>query len=218
MMTGKLLHITISILIGLLLISCSKKEPDIIPLQGLWNFNIDTADVGQTEKWYKEMLPDEIQLPGSMGQNGKGFIPTLKTQWTGTIYDSSWFFNPRMEKYRQPGNIKFPFWLTPVKYYTGAAWYQKTVKIPQNLENKRITLFLERPHWETTVWFDSVKISLQNSLSTPHKYDLTGVAKPGKHIITIRVDNRIKDINVGPDSHSITDHTQGNWNGIAGKI
>lgn len=33
-----------------------------------------------------------------------------------------------------------------------------------------------------------------------------------------RVDNRIKEINVGPDSHSITDQTQGNWNGIVGKI
>ena len=36
--------------------------------------------------------------------------------------------------------------------------------------------------------------------------------------MTIRVDNRIKEINVGPDSHSITDQTQGNWNGIVGKI
>ena len=32
------------------------------------------------------------------------------------------------------------------------------------------------------------------------------------------MDNRIKEINVGPDSHSITDQTQGNWNGIVGKI
>ena len=42
---------------------------------------------------------------------------------------------------------------------------------------------------------------------------------PRKNVpITIRIDNRIKEINVGPDSHSITDQTQGNWNGIVGRI
>ena len=60
---------------------------------------------------------------------------------------------------------------------------------------------------------------MQNSLCVPHVYDLTSAVTPGKPCrLTIRVDNRIKEINVGPDSHSITDQTQGNWNGIVGKI
>ena len=60
---------------------------------------------------------------------------------------------------------------------------------------------------------------MQNSLCVPHVYDLTSYVTPGKsYLVTIRVDNRIKEINVGPDSHSITDQTQGNWNGIVGKI
>jgi hypothetical protein len=41
---------------------------------------------------------------------------------------------------------------------------------------------------------------------------------PGTHRITIRVDNRIKDFNVGVNSHSISDHTQGNWNGMIGRL
>ena len=50
-------------------------------------------------------------------------------------------------------------------------------------------------------------------------YDPTAATTPGKTCtITIRIDNRIKEINVGPDSHSITDQTQGNWNGIVGRI
>ena len=36
------------------------------------------------------------------------------------------------------------------------------------------------------------------------RYDITHYVRPGKCTITIRVDNRIKEINVGPDSHSIT--------------
>jgi hypothetical protein len=59
---------------------------------------------------------------------------------------------------------------------------------------------------------------MRNSLGTPHEYDLTQLLSPGKHSITIRVDNRIKDVNPGINSHSITDHTQTNWNGIVGDI
>ncbi|OQP66450.1 beta-glucuronidase [Niastella vici] len=190
-------------------------------LAGKWRFQIDRTDAGVTEQWFNKELDDAIQLPGSMLTNGKGDEVTLQTKWTGSIYDSSWYFNPRMEKYRQPGNLKFPFWLTPGKYYLGAAWYQRKVIIPKNwiTEHKRIDLFLERCHTETTVWVDGKELGMQNSLVAPHVYDLTAVlSTSGEHVITIRVDNRIKTINVGPDSHSLTDHTQGNWNGIIGKI
>lgn len=191
-----------------------------ISLAGEWRFQIDRNDVGIKEQWFNKKLEDNIKLPGSMLTNGKGDEVTLHTKWTGSIYDSSWYFNPRMAKYRQPDNLKFPFWLTPDKYYVGAAWYQKEISIPDTWSGnqKHIELFLERCHTETTVWIDGKEVGMQNSLVAPHVYDLTKLCDPGKHVITIRVDNRIKAINVGPDSHSLTDHTQGNWNGIIGKI
>lgn len=189
-----------------------------ISLAGNWLFQIDHNDAGITEKWFTKSLSDNIRLPGSMLTNGKGDEVTLQTKWTGSIYDSSWYFNPRMEKYRQPGNLKFPFWLTPDKYYVGPAWYQKAVTIPANWKGKHIELFLERCHTETIVWVDDKETEIQNSLVAPHVYDLSAYLTPGKHTITIRIDNRIKAINVGPDSHSLTDHTEGNWNGIIGRI
>ncbi|MBA4318956.1 MAG: beta-glucuronidase, partial [Flavobacterium sp.] len=79
-------------------------------------------------------------------------------------------------------------------------------------------LRLERAHIETRVWVNDKEVGLQNSLVAPHIYDLSAYLVPGKQRISIRIDNRIKEINMGPDSHSITDHTQGNWNGIIGKI
>jgi hypothetical protein len=192
---------------------------DTINLAGRWRFQTDASDVGISEKWFFKTLSGSIKLPGSMPENGLGDEITLKTPWTGSIYDSSWFFNPRMKKYREPGNIKIPFWLTPVKYYVGPAWYQKEVIIPDNWKDKRIVLYLERPHWETKVWVDNQEFGIQNSLSTPHQYDITSsLLKPGKHIITIRIDNRTKEIDPGKDSHSITDQTQGNWNGIVGQL
>jgi hypothetical protein len=196
----------------------SSFKDDEINLAGNWHFEIDRNDKGVTEKWYSRNLSDVIKLPGSMAEFLKGDEITLKTKWTGSIYDSSFYFIPRLEKYRQPGNIHIPFWLTPAKHYVGAAWYQKEVNIPKNWKGKRIILHLERTHIETRVWVNDKEIGLQNSLVAPHVYDLSPYLSTGKQRISIRIDNRIKEINVGPDSHSITDHTQGNWNGIIGKI
>ncbi len=206
-------------LISIVSISCSDlKNHALISLKGEWKFKTDSADLGETDQWFKASLAETIILPGSMRDNGFGDIPGLKTPWTATIYDSSWYFNPEMEKYRQKGNMKFPFWLTPDFHYLGPAWYQKTVEIPKSWSSKRIFLFLERPHWETIIWVDSTHAGMQNSLSTPHLYDLTELLTPGSHVITIRVDNRIKDIDPGRNSHSLSDQTQGNWNGIVGEI
>ncbi|HEV2320665.1 MAG TPA: discoidin domain-containing protein, partial [Verrucomicrobiae bacterium] len=101
-------------------------------------------------------------------------------------------------------------------YYSGATWFQRDFEIPKSWAGKRVVLFLERPHWETHVWLDGRMAGENDSLATPHVYDF-GVLLPGKHTVTIRVDNRMI-INIGENSHAISDHTQGNWNGIVGKI
>lgn len=190
----------------------------VIDLKGKWGFAMDENDLGISEKWFTKKLNDSIKLPGSMVGNLKGFDIDLKTKFTGSIYDSSWYFNPKMEKYRQPGNIKMPFWLTQLKHYVGLAWYQKDVVIPSSWKGERVVLFLERPHFITRVWFDNVEIGSQNSLVIPHVFDITSAIKPGKHRITVRIDNRMKDIDVGQNSHSVTQHTQGNWNGMVGAL
>lgn len=197
--------------------SISAQTP-IIDLQGSWNFEIDPKDQGVKEKWFSKKLSDKIILPGSMTENRKGDDVTLHTEWTASIYDSSFFFNPRLEKFRKQDNLKLPFWLTPVKYYVGAAWYQKTVSVPDAWLSNRVELFLERPHTETRLWINNKEVGLQNSLSVPHVYEISKFLKKGENTITICIDNRTKDIDVGKDSHSITDQTQGNWNGIVGRL
>jgi hypothetical protein len=189
-----------------------------IDLSGNWSFQIDSLDRGITQKWYTNNLTGKIKLPGSMTTNGLGNDITVNTAWTGSIEDSTWFHSPEYEQYRKPGNIKIPFWLQPVKYYKGAAWYQKKVTIPAAWSKKHIELYIERSHWETTVWVDDKQIGMQNSLSTAQVFDLSAGLSPGSHQITIRVDNRVKDFNVGQNSHSISDHTQTNWNGMIGQL
>ncbi|HBG57422.1 MAG TPA: beta-glucuronidase, partial [Porphyromonadaceae bacterium] len=174
-------------------------------LSGSWRFQIDREDKGVVEKWFSKRLTDEIYLPGSMAENRKGDEVTLHTQWTASIYDSSFFFNPRLEKYRVQENLKLPFWLTPVKYYVGTAWYQKEIILPSDWKGRRVILFLERPHTETLLWINNREVGMQNSLSVPHQYEISDYLTPGSNRITLRVDNRTKLIDVGKDSHSITD-------------
>ncbi|GAA4203029.1 beta-glucuronidase [Pedobacter jeongneungensis] len=204
--------------IALIFLSIPKTHAQSISLAGKWRFKIDAKDEGIKGKWYSSVLPESVNLPGSMAENLKGDDITLKTKWTGSIYDSSYFFHPRLEKYRKPGNLKIPFWLTPAKHYTGAAWYQKAIEIPTNWKGKRLVLSLEYPHSETRVWIDDIEIGTQFTFVVAQNFELPPNLKAGKHTITLLIDNRIKAINVGQDSHSLTDHTQGNWNGVVGKM
>ena len=180
-----------------------------ISLAGAWDFAMGDSTA----------YNDYVMLPGSMLTNGKGDIVTTKTQWTGSLYDSSYYYNPYMEKYRQAGDMKFPFFLTPERHYTGKAWYRRSVYIPKAMKGQRITLFLERPHIETTVYVNGKEVGHQMSLSVPHRYDVTRYVNFGcSNTIAICVYNGIENVCVGQDSHSVTDQTQGNWNGITGRI
>lgn len=207
----------------LLLITCCSVFAQIsihekINLSGTWKFAMDASDVGVKEGWFNKTLPEDIKLPGSLTTNGKGDEITLTTPWTGQIVDSSFYKLPEYAKFRQAGNIKVPFWLQPLKYYKGAAWFQKEVTIPESWKDSDVRLFLERCHWESRLWIDGQEAGMQNSLGTPHLYDLTGKLTPGQHKLTLYIDNRTKDIDPGVNSHSISDHTQTNWNGVVGKL
>lgn len=195
------------ILSGIVMCSCTNTQ-DIINLAGNWQVTTDST------RWDGTSLV----LPGSLTSNGIGDPITLNTPWTGAIADSSFFKADEYAEYRKEGNIKIPFWLQPTHYYKGAAWFQREIDVPDSWTGQDIQLFLERCHWESQVWIDDQKVGMQNSLGTPHCYDLTQLLTPGKHTLKIRIDNSIKDFDPGYNSHSISDHTQGNWNGIIGDM
>lgn len=180
-----------------------------INLSGEWDFGYGD----------KKVYNDHITLPGSMLTNSKGEDVDAGTKWTGSLYDMSYYYRDDMKPYREKGNIKFPFFLTPEKTYVGNAYYRKMVKIPADWEGKRVILYLERPHIETTLYVNGRKAGHRMSLSTPHEYDITELFFPGKeNEIELTIYNGIENVCVGQDSHSVTDQTQGNWNGVTGEI
>jgi hypothetical protein len=160
----------------------------VISLTGTWRFALDAKNQGVAGEWFKTTLPEHLELPGSCEQRGFGVKP------------------------EKPAGGR----LTHVLEYVGPAWYQREIVIPENWAGKRVQLFLERCHWETTVWVDGEKIGTQNSLCTPHLHDL-GRLTPGKHTLTICVDNTYK-LKIGAWASAITEETQSNWNGIIGRI
>src|SRR6476620_8435415 len=115
---------------------------NVISLAGKWQFKIDSTDVGEVQHWFNKKLDSSITLPCSLTTNNICDDITVNTPWTGSIFDSSWFSKPEYAKYRKPGNIKVPFWLQTIKYYKGAAWYQKEISIPLSWNTKHISLFL----------------------------------------------------------------------------
>jgi len=185
-------------------------------LAGTWSVELDRQDQGETQKWFERDLSGKISLPGVLTAQGYGDPPSMQTPWVGNI-NQAWFKDPYYKQYQTSDNFKMPFWLQPDRYYAGAAWYQRQIEIPKDWRGKRVVLFLERPHWRTTVWLDGQLIGSKDSLGTPHVHELGADVKPGRRRLTIRVDNRMI-VPVGVDAHSASDHTQGNWNGIAGRI
>ncbi len=202
---------------GLLALTACQSQTDTISLAGEWRFAIDSLDRGQTENWATRQLSETLRLPGSMQEQGFGDDVSVNTPWTGQIVDQSWYTAPEYAKYREKGNVKVPFWLNPDKHYVGAAWYQRTVDIPEGWQGRPVELELERTHWTTDLYLDGKKVDSRESLQTPHRYVFEDGLAPGTHTLTLRVDNSLY-VDVGYNAHSVSDHTQSNWNGLIGEL
>lgn len=204
------------LLVGLYFTHSRVMSQQILSLAGKWKFKIDRNNAGINEKWYLQEFKDTITLPGSMQIRGYGDAVSSQTSWLGFPIDN-FFKNAKFAAYRKANSFKFPFWLTPLTYYKGIAWYQKEITIPQPWVGERLVLELERCHWGSAVFFDEKLIGKDSSLSSPHKYNLGIVTVPGRHMLNIRVDNRYL-VDIGQNAHSISDQTQGTWNGLAGEL
>lgn len=167
-----------------------------INLSGTWRFNRDDAKIGLTQRWFEGALPtapngpSSIALPGTTDEAGAG-LPNPKPPTLVGLY--------------RPNQ------------YTGPAWYQRQVVIPPEWEGKSISLFLERTHWVTRAWLDGKALGSQDSLISPHVYDLGTGVKPGSHLLTLCVDNTLL-FDLGRFVSIYYEGTQTNWNGIIGRI
>jgi Glycosyl hydrolases family 2, sugar binding domain/Glycosyl hydrolases family 2 len=157
-------------------------------LAGDWRFEIAAGDTPV----YARELPEriKIRLPGTMDDAGLG------------------------PKNTNPPDLQGPYRLYD---YAGPAWYQRDIEVPKVWQGKRVTLFLERCRWVTRVWLDDRYIGTHDSLIAPHVYDFGTGVMPGKHRLTICVDNTVK-FSLGKFVSVLYGGTPGNMNGIIGRI
>jgi len=164
-----------------------ERTRETISLAGEWRFELDRENKGIAENWFAKELPEAISLPGTTDEAEKGDLVDERC-------------DDRLSR---------------IWRWIGPAWYQRTVTVPESWSQKRITLFLERTK-DSQVWVDDRWVGSDDSLSTPHEFDLSGLLTPGEHALTILVDNA-KLPPVGP-CHQVDERTQTNWNGILGRI
>jgi beta-galactosidase len=211
-----------------------------ISLAGDWRFAMDPSKAGVDGAWFNKDLTDKIKLPGILQAQGYGDDIAVNTPWVAALGLMTWrqdiglgggrgrgapggaapALNPpansQYAKFLTPGDVKVPFMVQPPKHYLGVAWYQRDIDVPQTWAGKRVDIFLERARWQSTVYVDDKPFAPEESLTSPHVTDL-GVLTPGKHRLTIRIDNSELD-NRRTDGHSVTDGVMATWNGIIGRI
>ncbi|EMI15663.1 glycosyl hydrolase family 2, sugar binding domain protein [Rhodopirellula maiorica SM1] len=159
----------------------------------------------------------DVRLPGALRDSGIGQPPGPETKWIADGRDKIWN-RPEFKPFRTADNFKIPFWLQPERHYVGKATYQREIRIPDPWSGQRIVLTLERPHWRTRVLVDGKQVGRGESLGVAHQFDLTEHVNSGVHQLAIEVDNSLDEIDVGINSHSVSDHTQSAWHGIVGAM
>lgn len=133
-----------------------------VSLAGKWVCKLDPDNRGFSEKWQKrEIKSSLVTLPGTTQTNEIG--PTPKKQLISS--------------------------LTPTTEYLGAAWYQRKIELTEADCKQHIDLFLERCGWVSAVWVNGIELGTQDTLISPHIYNLSAAVKPGKNILTIMMDN-----------------------------
>lgn len=161
---------------------------DSLNLAGTWQFGLDPNREGERDNWFARSFPRQVRLPGTLDENGIG--------------------TPARDTTTQH--------LNRPRSYMGAAWFARDVVIPAVWKGRRIELVLERSK-PARVWLDDDFAGENRELFTPQRYDLSTIAKPGRHRLTIVVDNDTALVPVA-GSHAYSEDTQTNWNGILGPI
>lgn len=104
-------------------------------------------------------------------------------------------------------------YLTDPRRFEGYVLCERDIKIDA-ADDERAFLVMERTR-TSTVYINGKLIGSQNSLCTPHRYDITEFAGNGEVKLTVVIDNVSCPV---PGGHMTSQDTQTNWLGILGRI
>ena len=190
---------TILLFLSLIVLPVFAFAQDELSLAGEWDVAFDTNLDAGAHRWLSNKYPYKMTLPGTTDEAGLGDSLTMK---------------PSLDR-------EALYQLARKHRYIGTVWYRRTVNIPANWQGKQIELMLERVLWQSRVYVDGNEANLQQqeSLTTPHRYNLTSLLTPGTHTLLLRVNNKRQyEISHNTLAHAYTDGTQTIWNGAIGKL
>ncbi len=183
---------------------------ETLDISGIWRLSLNKKDSMKSE--------GEIRLPGDLASQGYGFKPSPQTRWLGGP-KTALVESEKFSKYlKSNAEFKMPFFLQPDIHFIGIATFEKEIEINSDISKHAYNLYLERPHFKTQLLINNQLVGESVRIGTAHEYDISSFVKKGKNLITIKVDNSSLIDGIGSYSHSVTDNSQGNWNGIVGKM
>ena len=100
-----------------------------------------------------------------------------------------------------PGSA-FPDSLEISKTGSGKVWYRRSVYVPDSWRRHHVSLFLERPNTETTLFVNGVKQGVCKYVFAPHRFDIVDDLVPGER-------NTIE---------LCVNHPPRNWEGFSGRM
>jgi beta-galactosidase len=181
-------------------------------LAGEWRVRLDPEGSGQIEQWFAAPIDgEEIALPGTTDLAGLGNQLNRQSMcYDAPFVDSVWPGVQPTIRADETGHLLREF------MYIGKAWYQRDFVVPEDWQQRRLFLHLERVMWKSEVWIDEQYFGSNDSLTTAHEYDLRFL-QPGKHRLTVCVDNGMVH-DIGILGHAYGPETQSRWNGMIGDL
>lgn len=161
----------------------------VVSLDGEWQFVLDPDDKLDISTVLSKNIGTAISVPGSWEEQGFG----------------------------EPSEHDPIATWKKLREYDGQAWYFRKFIVPEEYNDRVLSLFICGAHWKTKVWINGELVGRRDSLVTPHVYDITNYVSIGKEqSIVILVDNRM--FLPLEESHIHSYHTATNWGGITGGV
>ena len=206
---------TLLSMLGILLIAvATAAADDTLDLSGDWRVRLDPEDQGLRSGWPATALvgTESIRLPNTTDRAGLGFPLDPQTM----TYPCSYPVTTLFPGVKEPTRADQRGFLVRRRLFVGPAWYERTIRIPDNWTDRIISLRIERTIWKTEAWIDGRAAGSCDSLVADHIHEL-GPLSSGEHRLTVRVDNRMIH-NLSTITHSYGPETQSRWNGMIGKL
>ncbi|NOU35941.1 MAG: beta-glucuronidase [Kiritimatiellaceae bacterium] len=137
------------------------------------------------------LYPQENEYRDIRDLNG---LWRFQVDWDGTGEDSGWHagkFPSSAAEVPVPASYNDLFADTNIRDHVGYVWYQRELIIPSGWKDRKILLRFDAVAHHADIWLDGKLLGRNKGGFLPFTVDLGDVAPGGRHLLTVRADNRL---------------------------